>query len=253
VQTAALSAAARAAEPASRKRAPLVAAGVVGLVAAGGIAWFATRPPPKVAEPPPVAVSAPTSVAAPAPAPVATPAPSRGAFTPVAALEDIVRHANPLISVNTLADKESLAIGRDRMQFRVKASEAGYLYVFLSGTDGAHLSLLFPNAIDSENRINADTELILPRKGWQITASGPPGTNHIVAMLSRSPRDFAAAGLRPGTPIPEFDADTVQRLWATAPAGASPYAGVVRCAGISPCDADFGATLIRISEVAATK
>jgi len=238
-----------AAEPARRMNAALVLAGAVGLIAAGGIGWFATRQSPA----PPAALQVATPAPSPAPSPAPAPAPSRGAFTLVAALEDIVRHADPLISVNTLADKESVAIGRDRIQFRVKSSEAGYLYVFLCGTDGAHLSLLFPNAIDGNNHVDADGEVALPRKGWQITASGPPGVNHIVAMVSRSPRDFAAAGLKAGAPISEFDTGTVERLWDSAPANVSPYAGAVRCAGADPCDAAFGATLLHISEVAAPK
>jgi len=240
---------------ASTGRGPMYAlATLVAVAAIGGAAWYATRTPapapaPIAAAPtaaPSPAIAAPTP--APAPAPAAAP---RGAFGNVAVLEDIVRHSDPLISVNTLADKATLAIGRDRMQFRVKASEAGYLYVFHVGTDGAHLSLLFPNKLDADNRVAADTEVVLPRSGWRITASGPAGTNHIVTMVSRQPRDFAAAGLQAGDPIAEFDRATLEQVWAApAPADASPYAGAARCSG-TPCDAAYGATLIRIDEVAA--
>jgi hypothetical protein len=201
-------------------------------------------------------VAAPPATAlatAPSSLPETAGAPARGPFSLVAALEDIVRHSDPLISVNTLADKQSLVIGHDRMQFRVKASEAGYLYVFFSGTDNAHLSLLFPNGIDGNNRIAADSEVVLPRKGWQITAEGPVGVNHIVTMMSRMPRDLASAGLKPGGPIREFDLDTLQRLWAAAPANGSPFAGTAQCTDAAACDAAFGATLIRIAEVAAPK
>ena len=241
---------------ASRRSWPVLIGAVVTLVAGAGIVWFATRDPPK-----PAAASAPAPATAPAAGTNAAPGgplepagtPARGPFSLVAALEDVVRYSDPLISVNTLADKQSLVIGRDRMQFRVKASEAGYLYVFFSGTDNAHLSLLFPNGIDGNNRIAADSEVVLPRKGWQITAEGPPGVNHIVTMMSRRPRDFASAGLKPDGPIREFDPDTLQRLWASAPAGGSPFAGTAQCADAAACDAAFGATLIRIAEVAAPK
>ena len=242
----------------SSSRSLLIGGAVFGLLAAAGVAWFLTRTPspaattakPLEATAPVPAVAAAASSATPsAPEPVAP----RGPFGTVAALEDIVRHSDPLISVNTLADKQTIVIGREKMQFRFKASEAGYLYVFHSGTDGAHLSLLFPNGIDSNNRIAADTEVVLPRKSWQITADGPAGVNHIVTMMSRVPRDFSAIGLKPGGPIREFDLDTLQRLWATAPANGTPFAGTAQCADTANCDAGFGATLIRIAEVAASR
>ena len=246
--------------PASRKsRAPLIA-GVVVLAAGAGIVWFATRGTPKpagatapiTATAPAVAPAASVSVAPPSPTEVVA-APTRGPFSVVAALDDIVRHSDPLISVNTLADKQSLVIGRDPMKFRVKSSEAGYLYVFFSGTDSASLTLLFPNSLDKQNRIGADTEVVLPRESWKITAGGPAGMDHIVTMVSRSPRDFSGVGLQAANPMSDFDLGTLQRLWASAPADASPYAGTVRCGTGAACPAEFGATLIRISEVAAAK
>ena len=246
--------------PASRKsRAPLIA-GVVVLAAGAGIVWFATRGTPKpagatapiTATAPAVAPAASVSVAPPSPTEVVA-APTRGPFSVVAALDDIVRHSDPLISVNTLADKQSLVIGRDPMKFRVKSSEAGYLYVFFSGTDSASLTLLFPNSLDKQNRIGADTEVVLPRESWKITAGGPAGMDHIVTMVSRSPRDFSGVGLQAANPMSDFDLGTLQRLWASAPADASPYAGTVRCGTGAACPVEFGATLIRISEVAAAK
>jgi Protein kinase domain/Domain of unknown function (DUF4384) len=241
--------------PATRKsRAPLIA-GVAMLAVGAGVVWFLTRGSGK-----PIEAAAPSTMTTPAVAaaasgiaPPAAPevaAPVRGPFSTVAALEDIVRHSDPLISVNTLADKQSLVIGRDRMKFRVKASEAGYLYVFFSGTDNAGLTLLFPNATDAKNRIEADTELVLPRETWNIDAGGPPGVNHIVTMVSRSPRDFSGVGLKPANPMSEFDLATLQRLWPVASADRSVYAGTARCVVGAACPAEFGATLIRIAEEA---
>lgn len=244
------------AAPPSRRGAALLLVGLSGLAVAGGAAWYLTRggpvPAREIATAAPVA--SPASVVPPLPVPPAAEArPARAAFGPVAALEDIVRHGDPLISVNTIADKERIVIGADRMQFRVKASEAGHLYVFLVGTDQAHLQLLFPNALDQNNRIAADTLLTLPRKGWQITAGGPVGVNHIVTMVSREPRDFSAAGLKAGESIPEFDLAALQRAWADAAGASTPWFGEPRCAatGGRACDGRFGASMIRIEEVAA--
>jgi hypothetical protein len=257
-----------AADGARGKRTALIA-GLVCLAFVGAIAWWlAQRPRPAVdavggasaassRDAPKEKLTPPVAMASSPPVEVAPASPSEPArppFTLVAALEDIVRHGDPLISVNTLADKERIAIGLDRMQFRVKSSESGYLYVLLAGTDKAHLQLLFPNGLDKNNRIDADATVTLPRKGWQITAGGPPGTNHIVTMVSREPRDFSNAGLKAGETIPEFELGQAEQVWRRTPARQAALAGAPRCANAAAvCDPAYGATLIRIEEVPASK
>ncbi|WP_426175886.1 DUF4384 domain-containing protein [Massilia sp. TWR1-2-2] len=148
------------------------------------------------------------------PAPLPAAAAACGPFTALAGLDDIVRHRDPLISVNTLAQKERIVIGKDLMQFRITSSEAGYLYVFFVGTGSEEMQLLLPNAIDRDDRIAADATVNLPRKSWQIGAAGPPGVNHVLVMVSRAPRDFAAAGLSSGETMPRFDSAQARRVWA---------------------------------------
>lgn len=248
------------AAPGTNKGGRVLIAGMAGLAAVTAGLWFFTEgssgTPP--VDPKAIAADGRTSTEASArtdpDAPGAAPVTAqqatapRPAFSTVAVLEDIVRHADPGIAVHASADKASLVIGRDRMSFRVKSSEPGYLYVFLSGTDQQHLSLLFPNAIDADNRIEANADVVLPRQGWQITAGGPAGTNHLVAMVSREPRNFGAAGLRMGETIPEFDLPALRQVWRGA--GVAPGAGEARCVERSPCDHRYGATLIRIEETA---
>ncbi|MEO8152543.1 MAG: serine/threonine-protein kinase [Rhizobacter sp.] len=186
----------------------------------------------------------------PASAPVVATLPPATPFSIVTALQDIVRHADPLLGVNALADRSALIIGRDRLQFRVKSSEAGYVYVFFAGTDKNHMYLLFPNEIDKNNRVEVNKEMVLPRKGWQITAGGPPGTNHIVTMVSRQARDFSQAGLRKGDEIPEFDLAQAEKLWGGRTANDNPFVGTAACAAGATCDSSYGATLLTIDEVA---
>jgi hypothetical protein len=234
--------------PASKAGVFLVAA-MAGLAIVAGAVWFFTGGEKKA----PIAdVSRPPAVDAPASAAIATADPiavARPAFSPQAVLDEIVRQADRDIVVRAVADKDRLAIGRDRMSFRVTANQPGYLYVFLSGTEHSNVALLFPNAIDQDNRIVRDTEVVLPRKGWQITAGGPPGTNHLVAMVSREPRDFSNAGLKMGETIPEFELAVLQRAWGVA--GPAPGAGETRCPSAAPCDARYGAGAIRIDEFTA--
>jgi len=266
----------------------LVGGGVLVLVAAG--TWWALRPQPAPAlapDPAPVSASAVaaasgssiasaasadsaasrSTAAAGAVAPVADagassvpppvgvkpslPSASGQAFDVVTALEDIVKQADPLHGVNVLADRSQLTIGRDRLQFRVKSSESGHLYVFLSGTDKSHFYLLFPNALDKDNRIAANREVVLPRKSWHITAAGPAGTDHLVVVVSKNPRDFAGTGLteKPGE-VSEFDMERASQLWAGRPSGGgNPFIGQAKCAVGGPCDGDYGATLLTIEEV----
>ena len=229
-------------------------AGLVLVAVAGAGWWFTGRAP----APAPVVAATPASApavgaaSAPSPAPVAAPAPPPAVpFGLVTALQDIVRHADPVLGVNALADKSQLRIGSDRLQFRVKSSEAGYLYVFLAGTDKTHFYLLFPNELDKNNRIELNREVVLPRAGWHITAGGPPGTDHIVAMVSRKPRDMAGIGVKKaGDQIPEIDLGLAEQLWSARSAAESPFAGKPVCdVGESPCDGSYGATLLVIDEV----
>jgi hypothetical protein len=154
-----------------------------------------------------------------------------------------------------LTDTSQLVIGKDKLQFQVKASAPGYLYVFLAGTDQSHLYLLFPNALDRNNRIEADKLVQLPRKGWLITAGGPPGVNHIVTMVSPVERDLSKLGLNTRDSIPEFDMAKAKALWDGHTGSGSPYVGTAKCgggnegAGTAPCDQRYGASLVHIEEV----
>lgn len=245
-------------QPAPSRTAVWLAGGLALVALAGAGWWFGLRGRPSSApDRAVVAVSAtptaqPVEPSPPGSAPVtAPPPPPPVPFGIVTALQDIVRHADPLLGVNALADKSVLQIGSDRLQFRVKSSEAGHVYVFLAGTDKSHMYLLFPNEIDKNNRIEANKEMLLPRKGWQITAGGPPGTNHIVTMVSRQPRDLSQAGLRQANEeIPEFDLALAEKLWAARTGNENPFVGKAACAAGAACDSTYGASLLTIDEVA---
>ncbi|MGQ0597913.1 protein kinase domain-containing protein [Aquabacterium sp.] len=237
-----------------------IALAALGLAGGGG-AWFMTRS--HQAGPTPVAdgasqlaqAASSSKAAASAPATTASAAPptmpaQRDPFTIAAALEDIVRNADPLMAVNTITDKSQLLIGKDKLLFQVKSSVPGYLYVYLAGTDQNHFYLLFPNALDKNNRIEADKLVELPRKGWHITAGGPPGVDHIVTMVSPFPRDLGQLPLNTSDTIPEFDMTQAARLWAEHKGPGSPFVPPALCEGAPPCDQRYGASLVHIEEVA---
>jgi len=238
----------RSTHPIAHRIAPWLATGVGALLVGGLATWLITRDP----APAPRAPAEPAATAATPPPPSDTPglaspggAPAAPLGGSMAMLEDMVRRGDPRLSVNVRVDQQTLVIHRDRMQFRVMSSEAGHLYVFHLGAGADRVSLLFPNALDKSNRIGADKPVVLPRATWQITASGPPGTDTIVAMVSREPREFGQAGLRPGDPIGEFDPAILDR------AGRGALAGMPRCGDARSCDSSFGAALAQIQQVEA--
>jgi hypothetical protein len=249
----------------ARSHAPLGwGAAAAAMLAIGATAWWSLRPAADEAGKSPVAASAvtPASVAA-KPAVVAPSAPQAAAsatsapttadaaFTVLGALQDLVAHADPSIRVGASVEQATLVIDKDALRFRVRASEAGHLYVYFAGTDKRHFHLLFPNRLDRANRIEPGTELRLPRKGWEITAAGPPGTNHLVMLVSREPRDLLRAGLRStGEAIPEFDLAEAERLWRQRAVGTNPFAGEPLCT-VAACSGAYGATMLTVDEVAA--
>nr|NDG08287.1 DUF4384 domain-containing protein [Oxalobacteraceae bacterium] len=105
-----------------------------------------------------------------------------------ATLQDILSQRNGRLNVEVKAPKQ-LAIGKDAFSFHVKANTDGYLYAVMLGSDGQSFYLLFPNKIDTDNRIKANTSYQFPRKGWSIKAGGPEGTNKLLLVVSQSPRD----------------------------------------------------------------
>ena len=202
---------------------------------------------------PPVAPAKPRDVGADATGTVAANKPA-ARFSVLAGLEDIVQGADAEVQVDVRLDKSTLRIGREPLRLRIRSSHDGYVYLYTGGTERSHLYLLFPNRIDPNNRIKAGAELLLPRASWNITASGPPGVNQIVVMVSRGPRDMSGTGLKlSGGEIPEFDLEDAARRWARREGGSvNPFVGAVECgakAGRFDCAQGYGARMVEVAEV----
>jgi hypothetical protein len=218
--------------------------GVLLLGAAGLFAWL-NRDVPR---PAPVAAG---SAAQPAAAPVKPALPASAPFDPVAALDAVLAGASPDRKVTVQASNPRVRIGRDQLGFSIRSSHAGYVYVHMVGTEGNDFHQLFPNAVDSKNRIAAGEVLTLPRRGWRVVAGGPPGTDHLVVMVSDVPRDFSAAGLVAGDPFSAFPFERAAALQRAYTGWTPLFAGVPACKE-QPCPAAYGAAPLSIDEISAT-
>lgn len=110
---------------------------------------------------------------------------------PPATFRDIFNGRDDLRTVEVVLSRDQLRIGKDRLDFSVHSSHAGYLYLLMAGSDGKTFDLLFPNKLDNGNFIQAGQSLQLPRPSWELTAQGPRGRNHLLVIVADAPRDLA--------------------------------------------------------------
>jgi hypothetical protein len=124
------------------------------------------------------------------------PAPAAPAATTdvVAALTDIYNQRDDRWMVDASSASPKLKIGSN-LNLSIRSPRDGYVYVFYRGTTPDSFYLLFPNQLDSGNGIVANQEMKLPRKEWSVAALGPKGTDHLMVMVTETPRDFSALAL----------------------------------------------------------
>jgi hypothetical protein len=106
----------------------------------------------------------------------------------VATLRDIQQQSNPRLAVDVKLSKSVLRIGKDALEMNIQSSHDGYVYLVLLGSDRKSFYVLYPNGLDQNNRIKAGQTLKLPRADWQLEAAGPPGEDHLLVMVTSSPR-----------------------------------------------------------------
>ena len=93
-------------------------------------------------------------------------------------------------ALSVQAEPRSLRIDKDPLRLIITSPRDGYLYIALAGSDGQSLYLLYPNAVDTDNHVKANTSLILPRPHWRVVAGGPAGTDTLLVMVADQPRDL---------------------------------------------------------------
>ncbi|MCA3099637.1 MAG: caspase family protein, partial [Rhodocyclaceae bacterium] len=147
--------------------------------------------PPVVPAPPPVQVPAQVPAQVPvavAPSPEPEPPPPPPPLASLATLQDIAAQADPRRTPQVSGQSRALRIGRDFLDLTITPPRDGFLYVVLLGSDASSFYLLFPNALDRDNRVRAGQPVRLPREDWRIRAAGPAGTNQLLVVVSDAPR-----------------------------------------------------------------
>ena len=134
-------------------------------------------------------VPALTSDSAPAPSAVAAPA-----IDTLASINDIYNQRDDRWEVSATLQSPTLKIGTN-LNMTVRSQRDGYVYLFYRGTQPDSFYLLFPNQLDSKNAVKANQQLQLPRQDWNVTALGPKGVDHLLVMVTDTPRDFSSLAL----------------------------------------------------------
>jgi len=237
-----------------------VAAGVVALIALVAVLWPWATPPPdqqlaslvrpweSVAPARPEArveakSAEPSASAAPAP----SPPPVRDALTAREALREAFKGRDPAHTVIAAIPQGALRIGRDSARFSITSARPGYLYVLGVRGAGSDVVLLFPNAVDSENRIEAGQPMPLPGPKWTMRAQGPAGAREFLAIVFDEPRDLRPLGPVAGSPFGRVRFD---REGAPAAGRSTPLlAGALACPAAPPCSESYGAVVFSIDVV----
>ena len=215
-------------------------------------------PAPVAAAPAPAPVAAPAP--SPAPAPVAlTPPPPPASPSPVNTLKDIYAQRDDRRVVTVNMRDEKVRIGRDKVEFTVSSTHAGHLYILMVGSDGKTFDMLFPNQLDRANEIEPGQVLRLPRRNWEVTAGGPPGTTQLLAMVTDAPRDFSKLPLKAAGPFSILEADGRATQGMQVATQQAPSAAAEECADDNNrkrnlavarrCSNAYGAALTAVEEL----
>jgi len=203
-------------------------------------------------------VGSPSSqTSAPSATPTGLPASADSKPVPAATFNNIFEGRDDKRLVELLASKTTLKINQDRLDFRIKSREAGFLYLLMAGSDGKTYDILFPNKLDPDNRIKAGETVELPRSNWRLLAGGPEGKNTVLAIVSNTPRDFSSLRGQSVGPFSVLEVNTIASKDIQLVSLSSPKAESQGCGDVAKrnlviaqeCSNSYGAAKIEILEV----
>jgi hypothetical protein len=177
--------------------------------------------------------------------------PTSAAPTRVVGIADVVQEIyeqrDAKWTVQAVSSRNRVKIGDLLPDWSVSSDRDGYLYVVMVGSDRQSLYLLFPNDLDHDNRMTAQRSETIPRPQWALRASGPPGDDEILVIVTDGPRDLSALA---GTKTVNFTkplTDAAGRAQLQRVFGINARAGA-SCTSAAGCSDAFGAAVLSIRE-----
>jgi serine/threonine protein kinase len=189
------------------------------------------------------AIVKPPDIPIPAPLPASPPQ----TFSLSRSLNDLLGSASAGREVTAKPVKSEVRIGKDKLEFQVQSNKAGFVYVYYLSS-GNEMYLLYPNALDKRNRIEAGATLSLPRPSWAMEAGGPAGTDEFVVIVSDRERDLKATGIQYDGVFGQFPTKILAALEAGRTGGLPVLLGTPLCEGTAPCVDQYGAVSFKITE-----
>jgi len=118
----------------------------------------------------------------------------------VASVQNLYDQRDPRRTLAVTVPRKSLRIGQDPFELTVTSKHDGYVYIVLLGSDQTSFYLLFPNGFDGSNKIKANVPMRLPRPNWGVMAGGPPGTDHVLVLVTDNPRELSVLSSNAANP-----------------------------------------------------
>ncbi|MFM8517118.1 MAG: caspase family protein [Nevskiaceae bacterium] len=118
----------------------------------------------------------------------------------VASVQNLYDQRDPRRTLAVTVPRKSLRIGQDPFELTITSKHDGYVYIVLLGSDQTSFYLLFPNGFDGSNKIKANAPMRLPRPNWGVMAGGPPGTDHVLVLVTDNPRELSVLSSNAANP-----------------------------------------------------
>ena len=136
-----------------------------------------------------------------------------------------------------------MKIGVDELKLTVKSSHDGYLYVVLLGSDAKSFYVMYPNGLDTDNKISKQKPVQIPKPHWQIKAAGPAGTDQLLILVTDSPRQINSLSMAPPTASEPFT------FALNDIGGRAALIDFLTGSGVNGRSSSFGAQLLMVKEV----
>ena len=118
----------------------------------------------------------------------------------MASVQNLYDQRDPRRTLTVTVPRKSLRIGQDPFEVTITSKHDGHVYIVLLGSDQTSFYLLFPNGLDGSNAIKANVPMRLPRPNWGVVAGGPPGTDHVLVLVTDNPRDLSVLSSNAANP-----------------------------------------------------